>query len=59
MVILNRYGDRLTNVKNTIEQKQMLHKRSFQDVGMAMLNSMGGASGVIFSAIFLGDKRFR
>lgn len=26
----------------------------FRETGMAMLNSMGGASGVIFSAVFLG-----
>ncbi len=29
----------------------------FRDVGMAMLNSMGGASGVIFSTVFLGGQK--
>lgn len=47
-----------TNVKNTIEQKQYASINDlFRDVGMAMLNSMGGASGVIFSAIFLGGQK--
>lgn len=29
----------------------------FRETGMAMLNSMGGASGVIFSSIFLGGMK--
>lgn len=29
----------------------------FQDVGMAMINSMGGASGVLFGSLFLGMSK--
>jgi dihydroxyacetone kinase phosphoprotein-dependent L subunit len=46
------------NVRNVIEQKQYDSVNDlFRDIGMAMLNSMGGASGVIFSTIFLGGKK--
>lgn len=42
-------------VKNVIGQKEYTSINDlFRDVGMAMLNSMGGASGVIFSTIYLG-----
>lgn len=43
--------------------KALLEERDFgdikdmlQEIGMTMLNSMGGASGVIFSALFLGAR---
>jgi len=46
------------NVKKTIEHKDYIKVNDlFRDVGMAMLNSMGGASGVIFSTIFLGGQK--
>ena len=31
----------------------------FQDAGLAMLNSMGGASGVIFGTLFLGGVKLQ
>ncbi len=46
------------SVKNVIEQKEYASVNDlFRDIGMAMLNSMGGASGVIFSTIFLGGRK--
>jgi dihydroxyacetone kinase phosphoprotein-dependent L subunit len=46
------------HVKSVIEQKEYASVNDlFMEVGMAMLNSMGGASGVIFSAIFLGGQK--
>jgi dihydroxyacetone kinase phosphoprotein-dependent L subunit len=46
------------NVKKVIEPKQYASvNQLFKEIGMAMLNSMGGASGVIFSSIFLGAKK--
>ena len=42
-------------------RKALLEKKNFEDInsvfktaGLAMLNSMGGASGIIFSSLFLG-----
>jgi len=46
------------NAKKVIEPKEYTSVNElYKDVGMAMLNSMGGASGVIFSTIFLGGKK--
>lgn len=46
------------SVNNTIKQKEYTSINNlFRDIGMAMLNSMGGASGVIFSTIFLGGQK--
>ncbi len=45
-------------VKDVIERKEYTSVNElFRDVGKAMLNSMGGASGVIFSTIFLSSKK--
>ncbi len=42
-------------VKSVLEAKEFGSINDmFREIGMAMLNSMGGASGVIFSSIFLG-----
>ena len=47
-----------TNVKNTNEHIQYASLNDLlRDDAMAILNSMGGASGVIFSAIFLGGQK--
>lgn len=45
-------------VKDVLSLKPYSHAaKLFQDVGLAMLNSMGGASGVIFSTLFLGGVK--
>lgn len=46
----------MIKAKETLEKNQPYQTVNaiFMDMGMAMLNSMGGASGVIFGSMFLG-----